>query len=109
MSTAFCAGLSNSVLQVCDPLSISGNPAPCSLWECHDGDFAPRGCGYLKLPVAGAHKEFNPMMVCRAEHVINSETEDITKRVKEITGMLHQTFLSHFVGASGSILRAVHN
>ena len=25
--------------------------------------------------------------VCRAEHVINSETEDIAKRVKEITGM----------------------
>lgn len=24
--------------------------------------------------------------VCRAEHVINSETEDIAKRVKEITG-----------------------
>lgn len=25
--------------------------------------------------------------VCRAEHVINSETEDIAKRVKEITGV----------------------
>ena len=24
--------------------------------------------------------------LCRAEHVINSETEDIAKRVKEITG-----------------------
>ena len=30
----------------------------------------------------------NGIMLCRAEHVINSETEDIPKRVKEITGKL---------------------
>lgn len=36
--------------------------------------------------------------VCRAEHVINSETEDIPKRVKEITGTcncLHSRLLHH--------------
>ena len=37
--------------------------------------------------------------LCRAEHVINSETEDIPKRVKEITGKLN---MQHFQKAKGA-------
>ena len=42
------------------------------------------------MPLAKGSKVSNVLIwvsVCSAEHVINSETEDIAKRVKEITGM----------------------